>query len=595
MPVLSIRNLTTSFRTAEGWKPVVDDVSFDLHAGRTLAVVGESGSGKSVTALSIMGLLPSRNARAQGEVLFEGKNLLTLDETGMSRLRGNRLAMIFQEPMSALNPVMPVGQQIAEPILRHRGLSRAAAEKEAVRLMERVRIPAAARRARDYPHEMSGGMLQRVMIATALACNPTVLIADEPTTALDVTIQAQILDLIKELQAESGMAVLFITHDMGVVAEIADETVVMFRSRMVETGDTAQIFAAAKEPYTRRLLAAAPRLGELDGEPLPQPYPGDTPAAPRPDTVDRNGPPLLKVENLVTRFPIRKGLLGRVAARVHAVENVSFELQRGETLALVGESGCGKSTTGRSILRLVEPLSGRVTMEGTDLNTLDPAELTRHRQAMQMIFQDPYSSFNPRMRVGEAVAEPMRVHGIVPPEQIEAEVARLLEQVGLSSEMGARWPHEFSGGQRQRIAIARALGLRPKFIVADESVSALDVTIKAQVVNLMLKLQEDLGLAYLFVSHDMAVVERISHRVAVMYMGEIVEIGPREAIFARPAHPYTRRLLEAVPEPDPTRRHMRRVLETGEPRHPLFPPDYQPPLRRYDEVGPGHLVMLETA
>ncbi|MCA0946700.1 ABC transporter ATP-binding protein [Salipiger pacificus] len=592
MSLLSVLNLTTQFRTPQGWRSVVEDVSFDVAAGQTLAVVGESGSGKSVTALSVMGLLPEGLARASGSIRFEDKELLTLPERQMERIRGNDIAMIFQEPMTSLNPVLSVGRQIAEPLVRHRGLSRRAAMAEAMRLMDRVRIPAAARRASEYPHEMSGGMLQRVMIATALACAPRLLIADEPTTALDVTIQAQILELIKELQDEDGMGVLFITHDMGVVAEIAERTVVMYRSKLLEAGATEHVFAAPRTDYTRRLLAAAPRLGDLGGSPLPRPYPEEGASLPPAiDTVRRNAPPLLEVRDLVTRFDLRRGLLGRVHARVHAVQKVSFDVYPGETLALVGESGCGKSTTGRSVLRLTEPTSGSIRFAGQDLRSLPRAALVRERQAMQMIFQDPFSSLNPRMRVGEAIAEPMIVHGVLKREEAPVEVARLLTRVGLDPAMADRWPHEFSGGQRQRISIARALGLKPRLIVADESVSALDVTIKAQVVNLMMELQADLGLSYLFISHDMAVVERISHRVAVMLSGEIVEIGPRARIFADPQHPYTRRLLSAVPEPDPARRLTRRVIEATELKSPIRLPDFVPPVRSYAEVAPGHLVL----
>ena len=596
MPILSVWDLATAFLTPDGWKTVVDGVSFEIEEGQTLAVVGESGSGKSVTALSVIGLLPLATSRCTGQVLLDGRELLSLGESEMGKVRGNRIAMIFQESTSALNPVLSVARQIAEPLMRHRGLGHAAALREAVRLMDRVRIPAAARRAGDFPHEMSGGMLQRVMIATALACAPRLLIADEPTTALDVTVQAQILDLIKELQDEDRMAVLFITHDMGVVAEIAERTLVMFRSKIVESGTTEQIFAHPREAYTRRLLAATPRLGALRGTPLPQPYAdAERPAEPRRDTVDRTGQPLLDVRRLTVRFDLRSGLFSQVSARVHAVENVSFEVRRGETLSLVGESGCGKSTTGRAILRLVEPVEGEVRLGGVDIRKLDPRALSRQRRSMQMIFQDPFSSLNPRMRVGEAIAEPIRAHRLMPDARIAGEVARLLEQVGLDPEMARRWPHEFSGGQRQRIAIARSLGLRPDFIVADESVSALDVTIKAQVVNLMMELQERLGLAYLFISHDMAVVERISHRVAVMHLGAIVEIGPRDSIFAHPAHPYTRRLLDAVPEPDPARRLARLRLETHEVKSPIFPPDYSPPAQRFTQVGEDHFVLQVAA
>ena len=599
MSVLSVRNLTASFRQAQGWNKVVDGISFDIEVGKTVALVGESGSGKSVTALSIMGLLPRKSTKVTGQAFLDGTDLLRLSDKEMERFRGNRIAMVFQEPMTSLNPVYSVGRQIAESLERHQGMARREALTEAVRLMDRVRIPAAASRAREYPHQMSGGMLQRVMIATALACRPRLLIADEPTTALDVTIQAQILQLIKDLQEEQEMGVLFITHDMGVVAETADRTVVMFRSRMMEQGSTSEVFANPRAGYTRTLLAAAPRLGEMAHTSSPQPYclpdsSANINSANRRDTVNRQAHPLLSVRNLSARFDIRRGLIGRVAGRIHAVEDVSFDLAQGETLALVGESGCGKSTTGRSILRLVEPCGGKVVMSGRDLGALSAADMKRQRQSMQMIFQDPFSSLNPRMRVGAAIMEPMIHHGIANRREAKKRVSALLEQVGLSSEMANLWPHEFSGGQRQRIAIARTLALSPALIVADESVSALDATIKAQVVNLMMELQERLGLSYLFISHDMAVVERVSHRVAVMLLGEIVEIGPRNMVFSSPQHPYTRRLLSSVPIPDPARRSQRQDIPPTELKSPIRSPGYVPPKRHYRQVGPGHLVMAES-
>ena len=596
LSVLSVRNLVASFRQAGGWNTVVDGMSFDIGVGNTVALVGESGSGKSVTALSIMGLLPRKSTRITGQAFLDGTDLLRLSDKEMEQFRGNRIAMIFQEPMTSLNPVYSVGRQIAESLERHQGMARRKALREAVRLMDRVRIPAAAMRAREYPHEMSGGMLQRVMIATALACRPRLLIADEPTTALDVTIQAQILQLIKELQDEQEMGVLFITHDMGVVAETADRTVVMFRSKMLEQGSTSEVFSTPRTNYTRTLLAAAPRLGEMAHTSSPQPYslPGSSSKSGsmhRRDSVNRRAPPLLSVQNLTTRFDIRKGLIGRVVGRIHAVEGVSFDVAQGETLALVGESGCGKSTTGRSILRLVEPCGGKVVMAGRNLGTLSTSAMNRQRQSMQMIFQDPFSSLNPRMRVGAAIMEPMIHHRIATRREAEERVSALLEQVGLSPDMAKLWPHEFSGGQRQRIAIARTLALNPALIVADESVSALDATIKAQVVNLMMELQERLGLSYLFISHDMAVVERVSHRVAVMLLGEIVEIGPRDAVFSSPQHPYTRRLLSSVPVPDPARRLHRQNIPPTELKSPIRPPGYVPPKRDYRQAGPGHLVM----
>ncbi|SEF39320.1 peptide/nickel transport system ATP-binding protein [Methylobacterium sp. 190mf] len=596
-PILSVSDLTVSFRSDGRWREVVHGVSFDVGPRETVALVGESGSGKSVSALSILRLLPRDASRIGGRVRFEGRELLAAPEAEMRRVRGDSIAMIFQEPMTSLNPVLTIGFQIAEALIRHRGLSRSAAEAEALRLLDKVRIPAARSRLHEYPHRFSGGMRQRVMIAMALACRPKLLIADEPTTALDVTIQAQILDLIKSLQDEEGMSVLFITHDMGVVAEIADRTVVMYRGRAVEAGPTARIFSEPTEPYTRALLAAVPRLGTMAGRARPMRFPVvdratglAAPTPETPDTVRAAERPVLEVRDLTTRFDIRSGLLGRVTGRVHAVERVSFSLAAGETLALVGESGCGKSTTGRSILRLVEPLSGSVLLDGEDITGLDAGTLRARRQRMQMIFQDPFASLDPRLSVGAAVAEPLLINRIAAPREARRRAEDLLARVGLPPETAARFPHEFSGGQRQRICIARALALNPRLIVADEAVSALDVSVKAQVVNLMLDLQAELGLAYLFISHDMAVVERVSHRVAVMYLGEIVEIGPRAAIFGDPRHPYTKKLLAAVPVPDPARRGERHALPDDEIRSPIRPPDYVPPERLYREVAPGHVV-----
>jgi len=596
-PILSVSDLTVSFRSDGRWREGVHGVSFDVGPRETVALVGESGSGKSVTALSILRLLPRDASRIGGRVRFAGRELLAAPEAEMRRVRGDSIAMIFQEPMTSLNPVLTIGFQIAEALIRHRGLSRSAAEAEALRLLDKVRIPAARSRLHEYPHRFSGGMRQRVMIAMALACRPKLLIADEPTTALDVTIQAQILDLIKSLQDEEGMSVLFITHDMGVVAEIADRTVVMYRGRAVEAGPTARIFDAPAEPYTRALLAAVPRLGTMAGRPRPMRFPVvdratglAAPTPETPDTVRAAERPVLEVRDLTTRFDIRSGLLGRVTGRVHAVERVSFSLAAGETLALVGESGCGKSTTGRSILRLVEPLSGSVLLDGEDVTGLDPKTLRARRQRMQMIFQDPFASLDPRLSVGAAVAEPLLINRLATPREARRRAEDLLARVGLPPETAGRFPHEFSGGQRQRICIARALALNPRLIVADEAVSALDVSVKAQVVNLMLDLQAELGLAYLFISHDMAVVERVSHRVAVMYLGEIVEIGPRAAIFGNPQHPYTKKLLAAVPVPDPARRGARHALPDDEIRSPIRAPDYVAPERLYREVAPGHVV-----
>jgi peptide/nickel transport system ATP-binding protein len=599
-PVLSLRDLSVSFRSDGVWRPVVEGLSFDVGAHETVAVVGESGSGKSVTALSVMRLLPQANSRIEGAIRLDGRDILQLSEKEMRQVRGDVASMIFQEPMTSLNPVLTIGFQIAEALIYHRQLDRKAAEVETLRILERVRMPAARQRLNEYPHRFSGGMRQRVMIAMALACNPKLLIADEPTTALDVTVQAQILELIKLLQDEEGMAVVFITHDMGVVAEIADRVVVMWKGRKVEEGSAAQVLEKPRHPYTQALLAAVPRLGSMKSEPLPKPFPETASAEAAPNAADREREggsavfsahrSLLEVTNLVTRFPVRSGILGRVSGRVHAIEDVSFSLHAGETLALVGESGCGKSTIGRSILRLVEPSGGRVLFEGQDVRALDRDGLRKMRQRMQMIFQDPFASLNPRKSIGAAIAEPIIVHGIAPPREAPDRVADLLLKVGLAPDMAERYPHEFSGGQRQRVAIARALALAPKLIVADEAVSALDVSVKARVVNLMMRLQAEMGLAFLFISHDIAVVERISHRIAVMFLGEIVEIGPRAAIIENPRHPYTKKLIAAAPAPDPARRATRRGVSNDEIPSPLRPADYMPQPRLYREVSPGHLV-----
>ena len=598
-PVLSVKNLSTSFLVDGEWKSVVRNMSFDVAPGETVAIVGESGSGKSVTSLSLMRLLAPATSRIEGEVMLNGRNLLALSEKEMRAVRGNEVSMIFQEPMTSLNPIFTIGRQISEVLVRHKAMSKTEARAETIRLLEKVRIPNAAGRFDEYPHQFSGGMRQRVMIAMALASRPKLLIADEPTTALDVTIQGQILDLIKVLQEEEGMSVLFITHDMGVVAEIADRTIVMFRGDEVETGPTEEIFHRGKHPYTRALLSAVPKLGSMQGHDWPTRFPvldAETgkPAEPVEvaDTVVLSKRPVLEVKNLVTRFPIRSGLWSRQTGAVHAVENVSFDLFQGETLSLVGESGCGKSTTGRSIMRLVEPTGGDVALDGYDVMRLDTMGLRQMRKSVQMIFQDPFSSLNPRMTVGTAISEPFIKHRLGTAKQAKEKTADLLEKVGLSADMASRYPHEFSGGQRQRIAIARALALDPKVIVADESVSALDVSIKAQVCNLLLDLQQSLNLAFLFISHDMAVVERVSHRVAVMYLGEIVEIGPRAAVFDNPQHPYTKKLMSAVPVPDPARRGIRRGISNDELKSPVRAMGYEPPKREYKEVSPGHVVQI---
>ncbi len=598
-PVLSVRNLSTSFRVNDEWKTVVRNISFDVAPRETVAIVGESGSGKSVTSLSIMRLLPKNSSRIEGQILLNGRELLSLPEEQMRQVRGNDISMIFQEPMTSLNPIFPIGKQIAEALTVHTNISNADAKAEVIRLLEKVRIPNAKSRFDEYPHQFSGGMRQRVMIAMALASKPKLLIADEPTTALDVTIQGQILDLIKLLQEEEGMSVLFITHDMGVVAEVADRTIVMYRGDAVETGETSDIFHRGQHPYTRALLSAVPRLGSMGDRKLPLRFPSvdintgeQQVLADVLDTVGKGKTPILDVKDLTTRFDIHSGLFGRKTGAVHAVEKVSFDLYEGETLSLVGESGCGKSTTGRSITRLITPSSGSVTLDGYDVMSLDPATLRKMRRSVQMVFQDPFASLNPRMSIGSAVMEPFIEHGLGRKAQAREKAAALLEKVGLSADMMKRFPHEFSGGQRQRIAIARALMLDPKVIVADEAVSALDVSIKAQVCNLLLDLQQSLNLAFLFISHDMAVVERVSHRVAVMYLGEIVEIGPRAAVFENPQHPYTQKLIAAVPVPDPARRRVTRNMSVDEIKSPIRPVNYVPPKREYREVSAGHLVQM---
>ena len=597
-PVLSVDNLSVSFRRGESWQKVVRNISFSLYPGETLAIVGESGSGKSVTAMAVMRLLSSRQSRTEGSVELCGRSLLSLPEEAMRRIRGSEVAMIFQEPMTSLNPAFTIGQQIAEVFIHHQGLSKRQARQETIALLEKVRIPHAAQRFDEYPHQFSGGMRQRAMIAMALALKPKLLIADEPTTALDVTIQGQILDLIKTLQAENNTAVLFITHDMGVVAETADHTLVMYRGDAIECAQTTSLFAAPQQPYTRALLASVPAAGEMDAMSTPCKFPsvnlhsGETLRySPEPPLAAATTTPVLSVKNLVTRFPVKKGFFNQLTGHIHAVENVSFDLWPGETLSLVGESGCGKSTTGRSLIRMIQAQSGEVMLDGYDVLQASRSQQKRLRQDMQMIFQDPFASLNPRLKVQEALIEPLLENGLATRRQALARSQELIEKVGLSVQVLNRYPHEFSGGQRQRICIARALAMNPKVIIADESVSALDVSVKAQVVNLIIELQRTLQIAFLFISHDMAVIERISHRVAVMYLGEIVEIGPRQAIFANPQHPYTQKLIAAIPKTDPSRRHLLREASNDELPSPFRDKAYQPPQRRYEQVGERHWVM----
>ncbi len=598
--VLAVRNLSVSFRQQGTVVPAVRELSLSVNRGETLAIVGESGSGKSVTSLALMRLIEQGGGTLDsGEIWLRRRNGAVLDlaqarQTQMRRIRGADMAMIFQEPMTSLNPVFPVGEQIAESLRLHQGLSHRQALTEAQRMLDLVRIPEAKNVLTRFPHQLSGGMRQRVMIAMALSCKPALLIADEPTTALDVTIQAQILQLIRVLQKEMQMAVIFITHDMGVVAEMADRVQVMYRGETVETAPVDTLFRQPQQAYTRALLAAVPTLGAMRGQPFPARFPlpddAENSAALPQDTVVADEAPILQVRDLVARFAMRSGILNRVRRQVHAVEKVSFDLRRGETLALVGESGCGKSTTGRALLRLVESQGGSITFNGQRIDRLAGHQLAHLRRDIQFIFQDPYASLDPRLTVGFSIMEPLLVHGVMKGAEAEARVAWLLEKVGLLPEHAQRYPHEFSGGQRQRICIARALALNPKVVIADESVSALDVSIRAQIINLMLDLQREFGIAFLFISHDMAVVERISHRVAVMYLGQIVEIGPREAVFERPQHPYTRKLMSAVPVADPGHRRRERALLVDEIPSPIRELGDEPVVAPLVEVGAGHYV-----
>ena len=597
-PLASFENLRVEFDTKDGKVVAVEDVSFEIKPKQTVCLVGESGSGKSVSSLSMMRLVEFGGGKLSGGKIFftnsEGRkiNLSNSNQKQMRNIRGNEIGMIFQEPMTALNPVFTIERQLTEGLIVHKKISKRKAKMEALELLRLVRIPEPEMRMQQYPHELSGGMRQRVVIAMALACEPRLLIADEPTTALDVTIQAEILALINRLKVETNAAILFITHDMAVVAQMADRVVVMHNGKKMEEGTVHEIFNNPQHEYTKSLLAAVPKLGEMASRKYPEPMRlvGQKKTKALKPIVGTNEP-LLKVNNLVTRYPVKGGMLRRTVARVHAVEDVSFTIMKGKTLSLVGESGCGKSTVGRSLIRLVEPTSGDVNLDGQNILSLNSKDMREARSNIQMVFQDPFASLNPTLTLFDQVAEPLRNFGTNNPGELRVKIGDLFDRVKLPRSFIRRYPHELSGGQRQRIAIARALALNPSLIVADEPVSALDVSVQAQVLNLMMELQLELGLSYLFISHDMAVVERVSHDVGVMYLGRLVEIGPRPSIFRNPQHPYTQDLLKAVPIADPDKRKSERDLNFKPLPSPIHDLTHDPTPSEYIEVAKNHYVL----
>ncbi len=625
VPLLEVEGLHVEFLTDGAWVPAVEDVSFTVGAGETLALVGESGCGKTVSSLAVMGLVPRSNGRVSaGKVRYAGEDLLRMAPEDLRRVRGDRIAMVFQEPMTSLNPAFTIGHQISLAVRAHRPCSRSEARARAVEALDHVGIPDAARRVDDYPHAFSGGMRQRAMIAMALSCNPTLLIADEPTTALDVTVQAQILELLRSLRDETGMSMLFVTHDLGVVADICDRVAVMYAGQVVEEASVDALFRRPRHPYAEALLASmpqvatpgqrltiipgqVPRPGEVDGgcrfrarcryasercaeDPVdlvvlpeggavrcvhhdtlvlvPPSAAGEGAGAAAP-----TAPPLLDVRALRKEFPVTSGVLRRVRGHVHAVDGVDFTVAPSETLGLVGESGSGKSTVARLVLRLIDSTGGTVTVDGQEIGRLRAGGLRRARAEMQMVFQDPYSSLDPRATIAASVGEPLEIHKGLHGAARDQRVVELLEMVGIGAHLLRRYPHEFSGGQRQRIAVARALALEPRLLVCDEPVSSLDVSTQSQVINLLADLQDRLGIAYLFIAHDLSVVRHLSHRIAVMYLGRIVETGPAEEVYRRPTHPYTEALLSAIPVPDPVRQRERhRIVLHGEVPSALAPP-----------------------
>ena len=595
-PLVKVENLQVEFQTKGGMVLGVEDLSFHINPGETVCVVGESGSGKSVSSLSLMRLVEFGGGKiSNGSILFnKGERLTDLsaeDQRVMRSIRGNEIGMVFQEPMTALNPVFTIERQLTEGLRLHKGLTKKEALKEAISLLRKVRIPEPEQRMKQYPHELSGGMRQRVVIAMALACEPRLLIADEPTTALDVTIQAEILALLNRLKEETGAAIMFITHDMAVVAQIADRVVVMYRGKKVEEGTVFEIFENPKENYTKTLLASVPKLGEMNDKKYPEPMPlvgvEGQKIQPIPGTEEK----LLEVSNLVTRFPVKGGILRRTVANVHAVEDVSFTINKGQTFSLVGESGCGKSTVGRSILRLEDARSGSILINQTNILNLDNKEMQKARVDMQMVFQDPFGSLNPVMQLFDQVAEPMLNYKTLGKSDLKKRVDMLFDRVELPKSFLRRYPHELSGGQRQRVAIARALALNPKLVILDEAVSALDVSVQASVLNLLLELQADLNLSYLFISHDMAVVERVSHYVGVMYLGRIVEYGKRSRVFKNPQHAYTKALLKAVPIADPRKRKDESDLNFKPISSPIHEVGYESSPSEYKMVEEGHYML----
>ena len=596
-PILDVNSLKVNFQTKTGKVTGVRDLSFSIFPGETVCLVGESGSGKSVSSLSIMRLVEFGGGKIDsGSIMFSSnskaeKDLIDFNQKDMRGIRGNEIGMVFQEPMTALNPVFTVKRQLTEGLRIHKKMGKKEAQLEALNLLKSVRIPEPERRLNQYPHELSGGMRQRIVIAMALACKPRILIADEPTTALDVTIQAEILTLLNRLKQETGTSILFITHDMAVVAQIADRVVVMYNGEKVEEGTVNQIFNNPVKDYTKKLISSVPKLGAMIGKKYPEPLELSSNGKLKTKRIVGTKKPLLEVKNLVTRYPVMGGMFRKKIANLHAVEDVSFTINKGQTFSLVGESGCGKTTIARTILRLEESVSGEVWIEGVDVLKQNKKELLKQRLNMQMVFQDPYGSLNPVMKLFDQVAEPLINYKINQGTELNKIISELFDKVKLPRAFLNRYPHELSGGQRQRVAIARALALNPKLLILDEAVSALDVSVQASVINLLLDLQHELGLSYLFVSHDMAVVERVSHYVGVMYLGRMVEIGDRQTIFSNPTHPYTKALMKAVPIADPKKRFRGEDINFKAISSPIRSLDFVPDASSYKKIKKDHYVL----